>query len=131
MDFEPDDLTAVGTKYGDGYGLGLKQQAAGAKREIFLTVKRHEQRSLKCPRSEVQGLNERSPTSGSVSAGLALAGYQDGAARSALARVIGERVQDAGDGGVGSENPDHDDRDDRKGNCESNQQRAQVQPTFV
>ena len=39
-------------------------------------------------------------------------------------------MQDAGDGSVGGKNPYHDDRNGSKRNHESDQQRAQVRPSF-
>lgn len=66
-----------------------------------------------------------------VSAGLALAGDQQGGSTGALARAIGEGVQNAGYGCVRSQDAHEYDCDGGKRYDESNQQRAQVRPTFL
>ena len=65
-----------------------------------------------------------------VSAGVDLAGHQHGRTGGALARSVREGIQDAGYGGVGGENAYQYNRDGGESNDESNQQRAQVRPTF-
>jgi hypothetical protein len=65
-----------------------------------------------------------------VSARVALAGHQHGSAGGALARTVCEGIQDAGYGDVGGENAYQYNRDGGDGYDESNQQRAQVRPTF-
>jgi hypothetical protein len=70
-----------------------------------------------------------------VAAGLAFAGDQDdrsaGADPAALARAVGEGVQNASDGGIGREDPEQYHGDSRERHDERNQYRAQDQPTFT
>ena len=64
-----------------------------------------------------------------VAAGLAFAGDQDdrsaGADAVALARPVGEGVQNASDGGIGREDPEQYDGDSRERHDERDQYRAQ------
>ena len=58
----------------------------------------------------------------SVAAGLALAGYEDcGCGAGALARAIGEGVQNADYGSVSRKNAHQNDRDSSERNDKSNQ----------
>ena len=100
--------------------------------EVDCGIKKSEVRS---PREKVRGqkFKVRGPKSkpnSSVSAGLDLAWYQDGATADALAGMIGESVQNGGHRRVCGQYPDDHNRDGGKRQCESNQQRAQVRPTF-
>ena len=73
----------------------------------------------------------RLATQALVAAGLTLAGDQQRGSTGALARAIGEGVQNAGYGCIRSQNAHEYDGDGGKRNDESNQQRAQVRPTFL
>ena len=66
-----------------------------------------------------------------VSAGLALAGDQHGGADRALARTVGESVQNAGNRSISGENPNQYDRNSGERDDDGNQQGTQVRPAFA